>query len=549
MNNQVEQQLLERARRERPALPDFEAMWERIQADQTAARSRPFRAPRTRLLPAAIALSSVLVAAPVVAGTTLGWDEMFDRLGISTALKSGFGNPLDITVRSEGASVSLKGVVTDEQQLYVPFTLDVPHLPEYDVVAFEQKTLTNSRGRTIPLTDRFRPNASAAPGQLAGVLGAEYGLGKKREQLQLSLQNVRFYKYKETALDVSLASLREGQSIDTKTAFGKLNIVSVIQDKGVLTLRYEMTGDQPSLQQLDPRLTLKIGDRAVAASYAAVLPPNREGTTLRQDVFPLANADWERVELGFKQLEAVHTIAGRWEAEFEADGRRTGEATYVKKLEPVLVDQDADIQLKQLVVTPLKIRILTDDIRKTKSSYDPSVSFDKMELVIDGQSIPGGMWETEKGGPYLNFESPEWYRDWSAVPMKLQLSEARMSKRSKDRLPLNGVSEERQSIETSLDGFPVTFTYYRQGQDLLIESESSDPRFLGISQTSVIVDRKPVYPEMNPMPPGPPGGGTGSNKRVERYPGLLADSGKDLQLNPGFYSYFDPERKAEIDIN
>lgn len=549
MTNRTEQFLLESARREQPALPDFEAMWGRMQVGKAPANLNnrgfmgkiPLFTSKMRLLPVSIALSSVLVAAPVVAGVSLGWDEMFDRLGISTALKSGFGNPLDITVQSAGASLAIKGVVTDEQRLDVLFSIDLPQMSNYDVVEFEQKTLTNSHGETLQLTDRIRKNTSS--GQLTGLLEAENGLGTKREQLEISLQNLLFYKYKETELRESPASLKEGQKIDSMTRYGNLDIVSVVRENEVLTVRYEIPMKQPNDQKLDSKLLLKVGGKIVAASYSAVLPPNKADAILRQDTFRLTDSELNSAKLYFNQLEVVQTIAGKWDASFEADGRRTSEATFNKKLDPAVVANDSNMELKQLVVTPLNIRIMMDDKWKTKSSYDSLVYYDKIELFINGQIIPGGRWEHKKG-QFLNFELPEWYKDWSAIPMKLLLSEARISKRSKDLLPLAGLSDTKQSIQTSLDGIAVTFTYYKQGQDLIVESQSSDPKFQGISQSSAVKDGKPIYPEMNPMPPG----GNGTNKRVERYPGLLSKQG-ELQLNPGFYSYSDKERKVEININ
>lgn len=552
MSNGTEQILLERARRERPPLPDFDAMWGRIQASKTPsnlthgefAEKRTLLTSRKRLLPIAIALSSILVATPVVAGVTLGWDEMFDRLGISTALKSGFGNPLDITVQSAGATLVIKGVVTDEQQLDVLFSLDVPQMPDYDVVEFEQKTLTNSDGEKLQLNDRIRKNASS--GQLAGLLEAENGLGNKREQLKLSLQNLLFYKYKETELQESPASLQEGQQIDSMTSYGKLDIVSVVRENEVLTVRYEIPMKQPEDQQLDPKLILKTGDKTVTASYSAVLPPSKSGAIPQQDTFRLTDSELNDAKLYFSQLEVVQTIAGKWDATFEADGKKTSEATYYKKLDPAAVANDSDMELKKLVVTPLNIRVLMDMKWKTrpKVPYESTVNYDKIELSVNGQRISGGMWQTDQLNWFLNFESPEWYKDWSAVPMKLLLSEARVEKRSKEWLQLAGLPDTKQSIQTSLDGFPVTFTYYKQGQDLIVESRSSDPTFLGISQTAVKKDGKMFFPEMNPMPPG----GNGTNQRVDRYPGLAFEQG-ELQLNPGFYSYSDKERKAEININ
>lgn len=239
---------------------------------------------------------------------------------------------------------------------------------------------------------------------------------------------------------------------------------------------------------------------------------------LRQDTFRLSDEELNHASLYFSSLETVHTVEGTWQASFEADGNKTSQATFRKKLNPDLADPEFNMRLKELVVTPLQIRILLDN-EFHKFPAKPWVQYHKTELLLNGQTVAGGLWQTEKSGSFFRFEAPEWYKDWSRVPMKLQLSDAVISKRSTDQwFPLEVGSESKRSVEADLDGFPVTLTYYRQDQDLIVESQSDDPKFPGISQTAVKLDGKALYPQPNHIPPG----GTGSNKRTDRYPGLLS---------------------------
>ncbi|XOK64042.1 DUF4179 domain-containing protein [Paenibacillus elgii] len=548
MNKLTEEQLLELARKERPKLPDFDAMWERIQTNtnlqnaSAAPRSRSLARSRKRLIPLAIAVSSVIVAAPVVAGVSMGWPVLFDRLGFTTAMESGLGNPLDITVKSAGATLALHGVVTDDRRTDVMFTLDVPSLPDYHIIDFEYKTMTNSRGETMPLNVLARKADS--PNRMVGLLETQNGLGNKKDRLKLSLKNLVFYKYKDTELDASPMSLKDNDRVDSRTRFGTLQIVTATRENDVLTLRYEIPINGPEDRTLNPGLFLKIGEKRVDSSYSATLPTEKPGILLQQNTFRLADSELKSAKLYFTYLDTIQTIAGTWDTSFEADGVKASQATFRKPLDPTAVANDSDMDLKELVVMPLEVRLMYDDKLKTKSPDLESVFYDTNQLVLNGTTINGGNWPTEKNDGYLRFPLREWSQDWSQAPMKLLLSDARVTKRSKAWHPLEIPSDTKRTIETKLDQFPVTFTYYKEGEDLVVESYSTDPDFIVVSQTSVKKDGEVVYPPINPTPPG----GNGTSKKVDRYPGLLSKPGK-LELNPGFYHYKDSSRRVELNIN
>ncbi|KPV60002.1 RNA polymerase sigma factor [Paenibacillus sp. A3] len=548
MNKLTEEQLLELARKERPKLPDFEAMWERIQTStnlqnaSVAPRSRSLARSRKRLIPLAIVVSSVIVAAPVVAGVSMGWPVLFDRLGFTTAMESGLGNPLDITVTSAGASLALHGVVTDDRRTDVMFTLDVPSMPDYHIVDFEYKTITNSRGETMPLNVLARQADS--PNRMVGLLETQNGLGNKKDRLKLSLKNLIFYKYKDTELDAILMSLKDGDRVDSRTRFGTLEIVSVAREGDKLTLRYEIPISGPENGKLNPGLFVKVGEKRLDSSYSATLPTEKSGILLQQNTWRLSDSELKSAKLYFTYLDTVQTLEGTWETSLEADGRKASQATFRKPLDPTTVANDSDMDLKELVVTPLEVRLMYNNKFETKSPDLERVNYDTIQLVLNGKTIDGGSWSTEKSGWYLRFQLPEWSKDWSQAPMKLLLSDASIHRRSKAWLPLETPSETKRTIETKLDQFPVTFTYYKEGEDLIVESYSTDPDFIAVAQTAVKQGGKFVVPEMNSSPPG----GNGTRKEVERYPGLLSKPGK-LELSPGFYVFKDGSRRVELTLN
>ncbi|WP_083536610.1 MULTISPECIES: DUF4179 domain-containing protein [unclassified Paenibacillus] len=555
MTNLKDWYVEELARKERPKLPDFDAMWERIQArveasgagDDTAqqpAFATPARRSvrkRMRLLPAAAAISTLLIAAPVVAGVTVGWPELFGRLGVTTAFNSGFGNPLKITMENEGVTVGLHGVVTDDNRLDVLFSATVPDMPDHDYVTFKTATLTDEKGRTGELQSLIRPGEEK--GQLSGLLETENTLGWGNNSLVLTLGDLSFYRYTDNPLQVSPSRLRPGQTLATGTPYGSIAITSVERNGETVSVRYEIPVSPQATGQSHPHLFLKMGERRLTSSYAAVLPTDKPDIQFSQANFQLTEEEWEQASLHFSYLENIRTIKGTWGgATFEVNDAKAREATYRKKLDSTIQEDNISMKLKALTVTPLQIRIDYEEERGKPdfTQYDYRVK----KLQVGERVIEGGLWHDDKSGWHLRFESPEWYKDWSNVPMKLLLSELVVQKRSTDLwMPLEQIDESRRTIEQTVDGFPVTFTYYRQGDDLVVESESPDDRFRGISQTAVNQGGERIYPPIEPMPPG----GNGTNRRIQTYPGLLAKKGA-IELSPGFYSYREPDITKEISL-
>ncbi|WP_159882270.1 DUF4179 domain-containing protein [Paenibacillus puerhi] len=551
MNNQQERYLEKLARQERPELPDFDAMWQSIQERVAAEggngprRRREGDALRSgrrraRLLPVAVAVSTLLVAAPVVAGVTVGWPELFGRLGVSTAFNEGFGNPLDITMESKGVQVSLHGVVTDEKRLDVLFTAMVPDMPKFDVVSFGKASLADSKGASEELRNMIK--LDEASGQLTGLLETDNSLSWGRNKLDLTLEGLSFYRYKDTPLPMKLSQLQQGQDIPTGTAYEAIRIQSVERQEETVSIRYELPIRSKEESWAHPHLFLMAGEQRISSSYGAVLPTDKENTQLSQVNFTVTAEQWEQAALQFSYLEPIKTIDGSWLASFDVNDAKARQATYRKKLD-IPVAEDFTMKLKAMAVTPLQIKIDYDDEHKLPNHAE--YYYRNIKLQVGGQTVEGGRWHDDKTGWYLRFESPEWNKDWSGIPMKLMFTDLQVRKRSTDLwVPLQQVTETPQSFETKLDGFPVTFTYYKQGDDLIVESESTDERFQGISQTAVDQDGERIYPPVEPMPPG----GSISNHRVQKYPGLLANHG-EIKLSPGFYNYIVPGHAKEISIN
>lgn len=142
----------------------------------------------------------------------------------------------------------------------------------------------------------------------------------------------------------------------------------------------------------------------------------------------------------------------------------------------------------------------------------------------------------------FQFESPEWYNDWSDVPMKLILKDAVIEKRdtTKNWITINKPKEEKQFTSLDVDGLKIEFTYYTEGENLIVESTSKSSGFKSVNQTTLRINGKEVVPEITPK------GMISAGTNIDSYKDIPFD--EKIELNPGIYKYSDPSRNEEIKL-
>ncbi|MEF3303747.1 DUF4179 domain-containing protein [Paenibacillus sp. GYB003] len=542
-----DEQLFDLIRGNRPKLPDFETMWERIErqvavkGDASHRMRRSSRTRKRRILPIVVAASLLLAATPVVAGYSFEWSDVLGRIGIRTAMEQGFGQRIDQTISSEGTTMQLYGAVADDKRLNVLFTLDVPGLPSDGILEFERSTLQYESGEQIPLLGIFRRDEQDI-GKLRGFFEANYGAGGKKQQLKLDVSNLIVYGYRHSALDWKPDQLDKASADFPQQPFSRIEIESVMSKDDIVTIKYRIRASGKESVRSDPHLTLHSGKETVKPTYSAVLPSERDDTIVQQTTYRIAPEEWSRISFGFAFLEKTRVIPGHWVASFEFDGRKAAQATYIRRLEADKAVNDSDMELRRLVVTPMSIRLYFDDKWK-KQAGTSTVHYENAYLELGGHRIRGYLQAKQNGDRYLEFESPEWYKDWSKVPMKLMLSDAKIGVlAAKDEfIQLTNPSEHPQTVQTTLSGLPVSFTYFKKDGKLVVQSESPSPSFGGITQSFLQVNGGRAYPEMNPTPPG----GNGFNRKVETYKNVPDG---DLLLNPNSYVLLEPERSEQVQL-
>ncbi|WP_036633932.1 DUF4179 domain-containing protein [Paenibacillus massiliensis] len=523
--------------------PDYDLMWAAIEKEAYKRQQSPNAFPMTRpqrakLVPISLVFSCVLlIGIPAFAGVAINWDKIGGR-SVTNALNNGVGQQYDLKASSSGVTMHLNGVVTDGEKMKMLVSLDTPDdLTSYIGFATENNTLTSQSSDKIKVTDSlfYDPDSK----KLIGIYDAPDTLQDDTRGYRFEAQNLVLYAERKLPLQ---AQPQSGDTIQTGAAqYPTIQVESIRHTSSQTIIRYKVAAEPSDLGQGNPQLVV-VMDGQEKNAIPTHMPSTGSDVYIEQ-VFDLSEAEWKRADLRFTFTEEARRIAGTWTFDFEADGKKASEAMYTRKLQnsPEFLAKTG-LTLKELKVTPLNIQI---HVEQEDSLRNGIVHYNTAQLVIGDRTIIGGLTLKGTSGSYqhvIEFESPEWYKDWSDVPMRLILKEAVIEKRdtSKNWVTLNTPTADKQSTKIDVDGIEIQFAYYTDGEELIVESSSHSPSFKRVSQTTLRIQGTEVVPEILPR------GMVPAEIFIDHYKNVPLD--EKIELNPGIYRYSDPSRDIELDL-
>ncbi|MFC3745588.1 DUF4179 domain-containing protein [Paenibacillus sp. GCM10012306] len=524
--------------------PNYDSMWTAIEKEAHKRQVNlqpPQNTPRNRmkLVPISIAFSCfLLVGIPVFAGVTINWNKI-GGLGVTTALNNGIGQQYDLKASSSGVTMNLNGVVSDGEKMKMLLSLDTnTDLSHYIGFATEKNTITSESGAKAKVCGYLEYDSDSH--KLIGIYETPDTLKDAKKDYKFEAQNLIFYRNRDIPLK---SNLQAGDTIVTgATQYPTIHIVSVRQAANQTIIRYRVAASPSDSGRGNPHLVISIGGQEKDA--IPTLMPSEGPDLLLEQVFDMTEPDWKDAGLHLSYIEEARRISGTWAFDFQADGKKASESIYTKALHTSPEFQEkTGVTLDQLVVTPLEIQILIDEEESLPKGI---VHYKTAQLVIGDTTITGG-WNLRGDNPesyqhLFQFESPEWYKNWSDVPMKLLLKDAVIEKRdpSKNWITLNKPAKEKQFTKLDVDGFEIQFAYYTEGGKLIVESSSKSPGFKGVNQTTLRINGKEVVPEITPK------GMISTGTNIDSYTDIPFD--RKIELNPGIYKYSDPSRDVEIKL-
>lgn len=531
---------------------DYHEMWMKIEQEVASRTLRVIpvinrKGSIRKWVPVSLICACIMFAAiPALAGVSFKWDRILGFMGINNALSNGYGQQYHQSVTNAGVSMTLHAIVSDGEELKALVSFDAGNdIDQFDAYQIEKSQFTDDQGNTEPASVNLYYDASNH--KLLGILEARDILQKSPKNLSLNAENLVFYKYKDITLS---QELRAGAALVTgSAAYPKIYVESVEQDRDQLTIRYILRGQSQTPESLDPHLVIQNGKESEGTrGQMTLLPYEGEGLLIQQVFKRPAENVLQPGNLHLRYLVEAKTSAGNWSLAFRADGTKSAQADYSRTLKSDdRLQELTGIEITKLRIAPQKITLDLKEDRSMERFKSGVARYGSVMLVVGDREIRGNfnLYEEEAGAyrHVYEFEPSVWYEDWDRIPMKLILEDAKVTKRdpSTHWINLDPPAEKEQFTDMTIDDYLIHFRYYLEGKDLIVESWSDSPGFQGISQSMLRVDGDEVYPE-----PGNSGPFT-TGKKTERYKGGAAF--KSIMLNPGFYSYTDPELNMVIDLH
>lgn len=484
--------------------PDFEAMWNRIEQAKTEHASQS-RTPRKRRVVVMLSAAIIALAAtPVLAAVSNHWDLSF-RSGVERALTKGYGQTIDQSVQDQGMKLSLHHAIADDNRTILLFSLETGdeqealwRIPELHLVDREGNVIDGLHSLTWD-ADLKRYN---------GYFETNWTLSAEQEQIQFVATTMNRMTTKEIPIEVRPFS-EVGQQIDIKQdGIDKLELRAARPAEEELKVFTSIWFEGNAADAVEfPRVVIKQGDQIISPSRAGAYgKPGDQGEWTASETYKQADVLKPDIQYELQYTKLEKQYSGDWTiGSIKLDKQKMRNGTYKRALDIPFETSSGMNTIKQLIVTPTQVRVVVES-----PPYD--ISFTKVDLLVGEHRLQGGIWESDRDRTVYRFERPLDVEITEQDELSLEWKyEVTMHKDYKSPIHLAEISDESQKVTTTIGGYEVNWTYYKQDGDLYIESESGDPHFGGVNQTYIkqngdSIPSRPITVNFT---------GDGDNKNVE----------------------------------
>lgn len=274
--------------------------------------------------------------------------------------------------------------------------------------------------------------------------------------------------------------------------------------------------------------------------------PGENGEYTSQQYFKAADISSGEVNYKLQYMKQEKKVEGPLAFDLQLSKKQMESGTINTSLNLPLEEGEPNYTLEKMVVTPTQIRIAIRS--KEKGTNFP---YQKSTLEVAGKTLEGNFWRSPEGEPeltVLRFERPVDLEITEETPITFvakykvtQHGSYKINKDEKTPLLLTNISDKKQTLIQQLSGYPVKWTYYMQGADLYVETESEDARFGGINQTHIGLGKerilgKPLTVNFT---------GDGNNKAIDVYKGF---KGTEASIYIFFYTTDDPDKETRVQL-
>lgn len=468
--------------------PDFDRMWSSIRQDElrvAAGEELAILRPRNRKRTAiAVSLSVALIATPVYAAVTYDWSNLLSyRGGIQTALEQGLGQTIEQSVTQDGVTSTLHTAFTDENRTFLLYSLDPGPARKGKTISFENIGLRDGGGRVIEGSYYQHWNEELKVYQ--GYFETDWVLNEREADVEFFVENIRFVGDGSQVIDFRPDQTETQVFNIQKDGVGTVTLQSFEQAGGQMLLKSVISFTDSWVQNnswVRIEAVNAKGERIQESKPSVYGTPEAPGEYSSQQIYSAADLRAEGTSFQLKYDRTLGTAAGTWSLRTALSKKQLERSSFKDQLNIPLKEVPGGTKIAEMIVTPTQIRLVL-----THEEKYASMPYTEYQLDVGGKLLDGGLWPAsdEPTKTELRFEMAGLTPEALANKPITLIAKHRVDQHKGDNHPvrLTNISTKRQTVSSSIAGYPITWTYYMKDDNLYVESRSSDPAFGGVNQT------------------------------------------------------------------
>jgi len=515
--------------------PNENEMWSKIiRKQQNRNYKTEKRSYKPRIIVTAIMFTIVLSSTPVFAKYSteiLDWMRNMNRTGVITSLENGFGQEINKTAENEAGALTIHNVISDQNGTTINFSLDIDHDYPIDYADFEQALLKLGDGKEIQM------EASAVYNQetdkLVGVLHTDEEI-PHNSNVTLQLGGVKETQLKSIELkDLAQSNVYPEKINIHQDGISQIDFISNDYQNGQYILDYLIELEEPNNVE-HAYLSYTVENEPIVNSGVTDKRP-QPNVIKQSDLLEIQQDAVAKLSVFLNYNDTVSYKQQTWNLDFQYNQDLAKQSTFVIDVDKKVELGSRELQFKELVITPSKVKLYFDEKNRDANSNLIYINYHQIKLRIGEQELLGNYWDG-----YLSFETQELIKDITNKEIALTLDDASVEYEAEkqEKVELTNISDVPQTIKTELKGYPIDITYYANGSDLIVESESKNEQFGGIVQNVIYQNGKRIFAEDRSND-----GLFSINKQVETFKNI---KDKDITLN--FFLYTVNEDRSETII-
>lgn len=519
--------------------PDFDQMWSSIQKDELKTLEEPIELrPRRRKKFALVAgLAVALMATPVYAALNYDWTSILSyRAGIQSALDQGLGQTIEQSVKKEGFTLTVHTAFIDDNRTSLLYSLKPDANWDGKDVSFEKIGIKDSKGNFIEGGYLHEWNDELKVFQ--GLFETEWIAKDQTTNIDFMIENIQMIDVGTQPINYDPNNLNTQVFPVHKDGIDSVTVHSFDHSDGKILLQSTITLTDPDM--LDKGIFIEAIDakdnsiqRSETLSFS---PPGAvTGRYLSQQVFKsdVLQATGTKFQLAYDYIQ--ETKESTWKINMDLAKKHLENGSFKQVLDIPVDEIAVGAKIHEIKVTPTQVRLIFTS--KEKETYIP-MPYKKYQLDVGGTLLEGSL-VSEADRTELRFEMTG-LNSVSLADQPLTLvAKDRFNEYEGNNQPirLTNISDTPQSKTTSIDGYPITWKYYKKDNYLYVESSSSNPTFGGVGQT--------YYLENNERVPGIPRIRFDSNKQIDEYDNFDKN---DLDVYIWKYTTLQPDAELRVPL-